>query len=209
MAAADGDYAQEHYHQNDFSEGAASAKDDESGNLLGGTWKTPPSRLGRAAMLIWLGVIITCIAGLVALVFTAVTVESISAQLPRDYGDCGASRTAREAREKGCVFDAMSWIWTRPECYDEELSKGYLKRANFTFHTDPNLTAESQVSMESVIRGDHPNLFTQNIYHSLHCTVCFNQRRIKGSGVLTVLTHLRKVHVEENAQISDRKTPCR
>ncbi len=120
----------------------------------------------------WPGVIIACIAGLAGLAFTAVTVQSISAQTPRDYGDSGAGRTVREARDKGRVFDAISWIWTRPECYDEELSKRYLKPVDFTFHTNPNLAAQSQVSMESVIRGDHPNLFHAEYlqFYSLYYT---------------------------------------
>ena len=89
-----------------------------------------------------------------------------------DYGDCGDKDSVEEARAKGCVFDPMGWIWTRPECYDAELVEDFMNRTDWSWHTDPKLTEESKVPMDVIYRGDHPKLFTSKKYHYVHCTVC-------------------------------------
>jgi hypothetical protein len=87
-----------------------------------------------------------------------------------ELGDCGSNHTPEEARAKGCLFDAMSWLWVRPECYDQALIDNFMNRTDWSWHTDWRLTPESQVPLETVLRGDHPHLFTQKKYHSIHCT---------------------------------------
>ncbi|KAK4107473.1 hypothetical protein N656DRAFT_674599, partial [Canariomyces notabilis] len=74
-----------------------------------------------------------------------------------------------EARALGCVFDPMSWIWVRPECYDGELIAEFFSQTNFSWHTEPKLKPETKLSMDIIHRGDHPKLFTQKDYHTVHC----------------------------------------
>lgn len=90
---------------------------------------------------------------------------------PDYFGDCGPSHTVDEAVAHGCVFDPASWIWTRPECYDGNLVDAFMKRAEFSYHTDPGLGRDSRVSLGEVRLGNHSLLYTQPVYHYLHCTV--------------------------------------
>ena len=127
------------------------------------------SRPTAIALKLVLGLVaVACFA---SLMYTAVTVHKISQASEVDYGDCGSNESVEEARAKGCVFDPMGWVWVRPECYDAEMVADFLNRTEFSWHTEPKLTPESKVSMDVIFRGDHPKLFTQKKYHSVHCTV--------------------------------------
>lgn len=107
----------------------------------------------------------------VSIVYTAACVHRLSSVAIADYGDCGQSETVEEAREKGCVFDPMSWIWVRPECYDAELVAEFMNSTDFSWHTEPKLKPETKLGMDVIFRGDHPKLFTQKDYHTVHCFV--------------------------------------
>ncbi|KAK1774234.1 hypothetical protein QBC45DRAFT_446254 [Copromyces sp. CBS 386.78] len=104
-------------------------------------------------------------------IYTTLTIHHLSLSFPlaTDYGDCGTSETVEEARAKGCVFDAMSWIWVRPECYDAELVEDFFMNTNYSWHTEPKLKPDTKVPMDVIRRGDHPKLFVQKEYHSVHC----------------------------------------
>lgn len=127
------------------------------------------ARPGTIALKLILG--LACGLCVVSLLYTAATVHKLSQSSEVDYGDCGAHESVDEARAKGCVFDPMGWVWVRPECYDAEMTADFLNRTDFTWHTEPKLTPESKVPMDVIFRGDHPKLFTQKKYHSVHCTV--------------------------------------
>ncbi|OIW24355.1 hypothetical protein CONLIGDRAFT_648522 [Coniochaeta ligniaria NRRL 30616] len=107
----------------------------------------------------------------VSVVYTAAGVRRLSSVATADYGDCGPNETVEEAREKGCLFDPMSWIWVRPECYDAELVAEFMNRTDFSWHTEPKLKPETKLGIDVVLRGDHPVLFTQKDYHNVHCFV--------------------------------------
>jgi hypothetical protein len=107
----------------------------------------------------------------ISIVYTAVGVHRLSTVAMVEYGDCGQTETVEEARALGCVFDPMSWIWVRPECYDGELIAGFFSQTNFSWHTEPKLKPETKLSMDIIHRGDHPKLFTQKDYHTVHCFV--------------------------------------
>ncbi|KAJ5958812.1 uncharacterized protein N7479_005962 [Penicillium vulpinum] len=88
----------------------------------------------------------------------------------RELGDCGPNHTVEEAREYGCVFDPMSWLWVRPECYDKVLIDDFMNRTEWSWHTDWKLTPETKVPLDVVFSGEHPQLYTSKKYHSIHCT---------------------------------------
>ncbi|KAK1757772.1 hypothetical protein QBC47DRAFT_165074 [Echria macrotheca] len=154
--------------------------DDHSSNMTllhedrhkpGGTTATNSrrSRLSRRLTQLVAGVVV--LASLGALAYTAAGVHRLSGAATADYGDCGTSETVAEARAHGCVFDPMSWIWVRPECYDPDLVAEFMAQTNFSWHTEPKLRPETRVDMDIIYRGDFPKLFTQKDYHTVHCFV--------------------------------------
>ena len=109
------------------------------------------------------------------MIYLSVTVQAMQKAIHLhptgiELGDCGSSHTVDEARAKGCLFDPMSWLWVRPECYDSSLIDDFMNRTDWSWHTDWKLTPESQVPLDRVFAGDHPHLFTSKKYHSIHCT---------------------------------------
>lgn len=155
---------------------SSSSDDDSTDTLLGHPHPKPTSSRRRTLLATFLAFI--SLTTLTLLLYTSFTVHRLSSASPlaTSYGDCGASETVEEARAKGCVFDAMSWIWVRPECYDAELVEDFFENTNYTWHTEPKLKPETKVPMEVVRRGDHPKLFVQKEYHSVHCAVSINRR---------------------------------
>ncbi|KAK4214177.1 hypothetical protein QBC37DRAFT_314791 [Rhypophila decipiens] len=131
------------------------------------TTRSHRSRLSRRLTQLVASLIV--LASLAALAYTAAGVHQLSAAATADYGDCGTSETVAEARSHGCLFDPMSWIWVRPECYDPDLVAEFMAQTNFSWHTEPKLRPETRVDMDIIYRGDFPKLFTQKDYHTVHC----------------------------------------
>ena len=152
-----------------------SSDEDSSTTLLGYPKPASPSSTRRRTLLFSLLLSFALFLS-VTTIYTSVTLHRLSASSPlaTDYGDCGTSKTVEEARAKGCVFDAMSWIWVRPECYDAELVEDFFTNTNYSWHTEPKLRPETKVPMDVVRRGDHPKLFVQKEYHEVHCAVSFS-----------------------------------
>lgn len=147
--------------------------DDESNlTLLGdGSKVITRKRSSRRSLMLKILFALIALACAGSVLYTAAEVHSLSTHAIVDYGDCGTDGSVEEARAKGCVFDPMSWIWVRPECYDKAMVADFMNRTDFSWHFDPKLTPESVVPMDVIYRGDHPKLFTQKKYHYVHCTV--------------------------------------
>jgi hypothetical protein len=133
--------------------------DDESGVTLlgGGKWIELPKNRWRkwktALSCIGVIIILVCIG---AVTYISVSVHGIQHSLHlsptgEELGDCGLSHTVEDARARGCVFDPMSWLWVRPECYEQELIDDFMNRTEWLWHTDWRLTPESEVPLEAVI----------------------------------------------------------
>lgn len=129
--------------------------------------KSPQKTLKR----LFIALATSFIAG--SLIYVSLGIHHLSAQTAADYGHCGESHTVEEAIAHGCIFDPASWVWTRPECYDGNLADDFMKRANFSYHTEPELRRDTKVSLKEVMLGNHTLLFTQPVYHFLHCTVSY------------------------------------
>lgn len=157
-------------------EGSSGASDDGSGVTLlhehiKGSLNPPTRRERLRNRFVKLLVFAVSLISVTSLIYTAIGVHRLSSAATTDYGDCGSTETVEEARAKGCVFDPMSWIWVRPECYDAELVAEFMAQTNFSWHTEPKLKPETKLDMEIIYRGDHPKLFTQKDYHTVHCFV--------------------------------------
>jgi hypothetical protein len=116
---------------------------------------------------------LAAVALLMVLTFNSTQLHWIDANMARGVNlrHCGKSNTVEEARSLGCIFDPMSWVWVRPECYDAELVEDFMNRTDWSWHTDPKLTPVSAVPMEEIYRGYHPKLFISKMYHTVHCSV--------------------------------------
>jgi hypothetical protein len=85
-----------------------------------------------------------------------------------ELGTCGDNKTVEEARAHGCVFDAMSYLWVRPECYHRELVEDFMQRSDWAWYSDAQL--KHKLPMDELLRGDHPQAFAPKKYHQIHCT---------------------------------------
>ena len=151
--------------------------DDESiMTLLGDKWdKTTRNQGSKTKSIFYLALVLFAAICISAIIYLSVTIHAMQKFVHLhpsgiELGDCGSSPTVEEARAKGCLFDPMSWLWVRPECYDQSLIDNFMNRTDWSWHTDWRLTPESQVPLEDVFAGDHPQLFTGKKYHSIHCT---------------------------------------
>jgi hypothetical protein len=79
--------------------------------------------------------------------------------------DCGYN--AKEAREKGCVFDVMMQLWTPKDCFDGILSDRFLEVGNWTWYADPS--AKKAFTLDEMRLGEHDAVYVAQDYHITHC----------------------------------------
>ncbi|KAI1100527.1 hypothetical protein F4804DRAFT_318803 [Jackrogersella minutella] len=94
-------------------------------------------------------------------------VASASSTDGTEFGHCGS--TVTEARHLGCVFDAMSWAWQRPECYHAELVDDFLSRMDWKLYLSNDTLESEEVSREAWERGDYVTLYVDKAWHFFHC----------------------------------------
>lgn len=78
---------------------------------------------------------------------------------------CGTSR--EEALTQNCVFDLMSFTWTKPACYDEYLASEFLSLQDWAWYHD----AQGQYpANKTLVRlGLFDSLHVTWGYHQTHC----------------------------------------
>ncbi|KAI4211032.1 MAG: hypothetical protein LQ351_006152 [Letrouitia transgressa] len=110
--------------------------------------------------------LVLSIVGLLAwnLLITHRPYQDVQAEHPRT--DCGS--TVAEAREKGCHFDMMSWLWVPHECFDAELVEEFIALRDWDWYR--NYTGGERVPLEEVRTGMHDALWAPQQYHMFHCT---------------------------------------
>jgi hypothetical protein len=81
--------------------------------------------------------------------------------------DCG--RTVDEAKAAGCIFDVMSFHWVPPQCYDAEITEGFLAARNWSFYSKYHGTEEDIIPLETIREG-HMSAWVPWEYHPVHCT---------------------------------------
>ena len=130
---------------------------------------------------------------------TATTKEQLQGQdLQNSYmmmHPCG--HTAAEARDRGCLFDIISFSWFPPACYDAQLSQDFDDITTWEWFLDPNAT--QPVSHESAMTGEYSGLYVNWEYHIRHCTAMWLKmhRAVLGGGKAAIdsyigeLTHTR------------------
>lgn len=80
--------------------------------------------------------------------------------------NCGNSTS--DAVKAGCSFDIMSFTWSLPECFDEELEADFLAYKKWSWWFDPE--GKKPVPFEDVRAGRYTDLFVTWEYHLVHCT---------------------------------------
>ncbi|KAM3425846.1 hypothetical protein NHJ13734_009877 [Beauveria thailandica] len=93
--------------------------------------------------------------------------ENFSGRTGRELGHCGSN--VEEAREQGCVFDYLSYVWVRPPCFYPDLLEGYQNRSGVQWYTDPSLEEQFRIPDYEIERGDHPIAWAPRKFHSMHC----------------------------------------
>ena len=78
---------------------------------------------------------------------------------------CG--NTARIARERGCVFDVMSFAWLPASCIDFEMMDRYISERTWEWYADYDLKHKLPLSV--VRQGEYKWAFSSQSYHIAHC----------------------------------------
>lgn len=81
--------------------------------------------------------------------------------------DCG--RNVDEAKAAGCIFDVMSFHWVPPQCYDEEITEGFLAARDWHWYTKYHGN-ESDIIPFETIREGQASAWVPWEYHPVHCT---------------------------------------
>jgi len=89
------------------------------------------------------------------------------------FGDCGTKNYQAEA--KGCKFDAVSWTFQPPECFDETLHNELLKKGDWDWHT----RAGNGVGLKA-LSGDWLHLWAKREFHIWRC-VYLQKKYAKGA----------------------------
>jgi len=86
------------------------------------------------------------------------------AEAGKVLGDCGDSPA--QARERGCIFDTISFTWDLPTCFDAELVDEYRQQYGFRYYEDRGGIVE--VPYETVTLGEK-DLHGSWEQHLIHC----------------------------------------
>ena len=115
---------------------------------------------------------------------------------------CGNTPTS--ARERGCLFDLISFTWQVPECYDASLVSAFASWDEWVFYTEAggNVTVPKEVAL----RGER-DLWVSWKYHIVHCTFTWRQmHRAYERGWID--THLRAynhtLHCQDMILLEDK-----
>ncbi|KAK4107470.1 hypothetical protein N656DRAFT_677787, partial [Canariomyces notabilis] len=92
--------------------------------------------------------------------------------------ECGLS--ASEARQRGCVFDAVIMGWVPWRCYDAGLARDFLAEKDWPFYRGPGWKAMDNTSdasdsglrmpLEEVLRGEWSTLYVEEEFYLFQCT---------------------------------------
>ncbi len=117
-----------------------------------------------------LAVIATCLASLLCIIAIQPWMIPSRGLLPTANGQrelirsCG--NTSEEAMRAGCRFDVMSFTWSVPDCFDEELMEDFLS-LDWTWWLDDSHT--KLANFDDVAAGMHAALYVSWKYHKFHC----------------------------------------
>lgn len=105
----------------------------------------------------------------------ACTITGMSVLTARPWSDnasraqvLGCGNSSAEASAAGCRFDIMSFAWSQPPCFDEELMDDFLGRGDWAWWLDPR--GKRPVLWADAAEGRHSELYVTWEYHLLHCT---------------------------------------
>jgi hypothetical protein len=124
----------------------------------------------KRAAFIWLSLLATCIVGLsLSLFIYSLFLRRDGQRLSKEAShlnvvNCGSSPI--EARERGCHFDIMSFIWSAPACFDAGLMDEFTSKKTWAWYRRDG----SEVPIEEVRKGELTNLFVSWEFHLTHCT---------------------------------------
>ncbi|KAK0718659.1 hypothetical protein B0T26DRAFT_599476, partial [Lasiosphaeria miniovina] len=82
---------------------------------------------------------------------------------------CGLSPA--EARELGCVFDAVLMAWVPWRCHDAKLNSEFLARKDWQFYGDPDWNSTSRaLPLSYVLAGEWDKIYITIDFNLFHCT---------------------------------------
>jgi hypothetical protein len=87
-----------------------------------------------------------------------------TAEMSKVLGDCGDNPA--EARQRGCMFDTISFTWDLPACFNAELVDDYRRQYGFRYYEDRAGVVE--VPYEIVALGER-DLHSSWEQHLIHC----------------------------------------
>lgn len=105
-------------------------------------------------------------------------------------GDCYCGHSIAEAKELGCVYDALAITWSPPHCYDKELTEEFNRagpgpNGEWPYYADDEakipLTLEEVALLADTDRG----FYTVHAWHLVHCNFSWRKLfRAQTTGVI-------------------------
>ncbi|KAL5330475.1 hypothetical protein ACEPPN_004003 [Leptodophora sp. 'Broadleaf-Isolate-01'] len=114
--------------------------------------------------------------------------------------DCGS--TPSEAKDKGCVWDLMSFSWTHPACYNKNESDTFLAEYGpWKWYENVNNKPGAEVLDEEGLPY-MSMVWTQEHYHIAHCTYILKLLHIAGmSGHLVTDEGIGMFHTDHCVKV--------
>ena len=101
---------------------------------------------------------------------------------------CGT--TANVARNRGCLFDPLTFAWLPPACYDYNLTADFLKVQDWSWWRERPDGSRRQLSLINVMQSSDEVLYVNWEYHRQHCVFMWKKlhRAMLSGGVIDGLT---------------------
>ena len=90
-------------------------------------------------------------------------------------GDDSCGQSPSEARQAGCVFDAILIGWVPWRCHNTALAAEFLEKKNWSFFSGRNSTGS--ISIEEFMAGEWSSVYTSYEFYVLHCIYAWRKVR--------------------------------
>ncbi|KAJ3475709.1 hypothetical protein NLG97_g9364 [Lecanicillium saksenae] len=141
----------------------------DTGVIGDGTQVCHPNNTAQQLWILWGAVFTVCCLAITVSLWVFAPMGQKQPVINQDAAktaNCGNS--SESALTAGCKFDMISFTWSHPDCFDEELMAEFLSLKNWTWWFDT--AGEHPVPLDKVATGTHANLYVTWEYHTMHCT---------------------------------------
>ena len=119
--------------------------------------------------------------------------------------NCGDNPTA--ARQRGCVFDEISFTWDHPACYNAKLSNEFRQRFGFRYFADWEGAVEIPSAVVALGERDLKSTWEQHLIHCVYVWRKFHYAYNSGQPIDTYIGSFNHTHHCGEQWIEQVQTP--